>query len=116
MTHPFLPQRGEEYRALERRRQQGVDIFIYREAPGQPQRHIPVAWTSLAEPDPWESTEVRSPFRLPDLLELAALLREMSCQRDSAAHVKKIPPGDQKDQTRKNPQSVLNLEFSRNEP
>ena len=96
VTHPFLPQRGEEYRALERRRQSGVDIVIYREAAGQPQRHIPVAWTDLAEPDPWvDSSKDSSPFLWPDLLQAAALVRELGCQGEFAGVVKEFSP-DQK--------------------
>lgn len=91
MTHPFLPQRGEEYRALERRRQKGVDILIYRESEGQPRRHIPVSWTDLGEADPWTGFSAsQSPFRWPDLLQMAALIRELDCQGDFAGGVKEI--------------------------
>jgi len=79
---------------LERRRQWGVEIVVYREAAEQPRRFIPVAWTDLVEPDPWSgASEGRSPFRWPDLLRLVELVRELSCQGDFAAGGKEISPG-----------------------
>lgn len=78
---------------LERRRHRGIEVIIYQEAAGLPRRFIPVSWTNLAEPDPWlDRSGDRSPFRLPDLLQLVALIREVSCQEDFAESVKRIPP------------------------
>jgi uncharacterized protein DUF5372 len=79
---------------LERRRQWGVDIVIFRESAEQPRRFIPVAWTDLMESDPWvEVSGGRSSFRWPDLLRLADLVRELSCQGDFAVSGKEISPG-----------------------
>lgn len=100
VTHPFLPQRGEEYEVLERRLQWGINVVIYREEPGQPRRFIPVAWTDLAEPDPWGDSSGRSPFRWPDLLRLAELVRELGCQEDFAGGDKRILPNQGSSPTR----------------
>jgi Family of unknown function (DUF5372) len=78
---------------LERHRFWGVDVIVYREAAEPARRFIPVAWTDLAEPDPWRDVcGGRSPFRWPDLLRLAALIRELTCQEDFAASGKRISP------------------------
>jgi len=79
---------------LERHRRWGVDVLVYREAGELAQRLIPVAWTDLAEPDPWgELGGGQSPFRWPDLLAMVALIRELDCQEDFAADEKRISPG-----------------------
>jgi hypothetical protein len=78
---------------LERHRQWGVDVLVYREAAEQARRFIPVAWTDLAEPDSWRDLcGGRSPFRWPDLLAMVALIRELTCQEDFAVRGKRISP------------------------
>jgi hypothetical protein len=78
---------------LERHRQWGVDVLVYREAAEQARRFIPVAWTNLAEPDPWgDLCGRRSLFRWPDLLEMVVLIRELTRQEDFAASGKRISP------------------------
>jgi hypothetical protein len=43
-------------------------------------RSLPVAWTDVAPVDPFVATAAgRAPFRLEDLLALAALLRDIGC-------------------------------------
>lgn len=78
---------------MERHRHWGVEVIVYREAAGQPRRFIPVAWTDLAEPDLWaDLCGGRSPFRWPDLLRLAGLIRDLTCQEDFAVDDKGISP------------------------
>lgn len=78
---------------MERHRQWGVDVLVYRETAEQARRFIPVSWTDLAEPDAWKDLcGGRSFFRWPDLLEMVVLIQELSCQDDFAEHGKEISP------------------------
>ena len=53
------------------------DEWVAYEYQGSPGR-VPVAWTTLAEPDPFLVVAAqRSPFHINDLLRLAALIRSL---------------------------------------
>jgi hypothetical protein len=60
----------------------GQDRVTYYDAHGRLQS-IPTAWTSLGEVDRWIETLGGTPteFRLPDLVELAALLKTLKDKR-----------------------------------
>ena len=77
ITHPFHPLVGQEIDFVVRRVQWGEDRVFYR----NPRGHIaslPADWTSAAPADPLVAQGAgRSRFRVPDLIELAALLREL---------------------------------------
>ena len=65
--------------------------MFFRE-PGQTQvRSLPAAWTDVVEPDPFLVVSAgRAYFRATDLLQLRALLSELTrrCKRDYAVDVK----------------------------
>lgn len=97
---------------MERHRQWGVDVLVYREAAEQARRFIPVAWTDLAEPDPWgDLCGGRSPFRWPDLLAMVALIRELVCQEDFAVRGKGISPGPGRRPARKRGQTDPDIQI-----
>ena len=82
MTHPFHPLFGREFSIVTHRQYWGEERLVFYD-----DQHvlvsIPLAWTSLAPPDPFVVLSAdRSPFRLEDLIELAQLVRRI---RDARA-------------------------------
>ena len=74
MTHLFHPWRGREFLLIGVRRNWSEDRVFFLDDGGV-QRSLPVGWTDAAEPDLFvEFAAGRSPFRLQDLLALAALI------------------------------------------
>jgi hypothetical protein len=74
VTHPFHPRHGQELDVLAHRVQWGEGRVFYRDPQGH-RASMPVGWTSLAAQDPYLAVgAARSRFRLPDLIDLAALL------------------------------------------
>lgn len=75
MTHRFHPLRGAEFALVTAKATWGLDRVYYHDAEGT-LVSMPRAWTSVRPCDPFvEVSAGRSPFRIQDLLELAALLR-----------------------------------------
>jgi hypothetical protein len=82
VTHPFHPLFGREFTIATRRRYWGDERLVFYD-----DQHalasIPLAWTSLAPPDPFVLLSAgRSPFRLEDLIQLAQLIHRV---RDARA-------------------------------
>ena len=74
MTHPFHPLYGKTFVLVTCRHNWSEDHVYYRDEAGT-LRPVPLAWTSLAPPDPFVSLSAgRSAFRVTDLLELSRLL------------------------------------------
>jgi hypothetical protein len=77
ITHPFHPHCGQVLDVIVCRAQWGEQRVFYRDPSGH-RASLPVTWTSLAPADPYVAVAAgRSPFRVHDLLELAALLAEI---------------------------------------
>jgi hypothetical protein len=75
VTHPFHPQRGQEFELLDRRRTWGEDRVYFEDERGELKR-LPAAWTSAADTDPFVSiSKGRSFFRVEDLIALAGVLK-----------------------------------------
>ena len=74
VTHPFHPWVGREYVFVAERSTWGEDRVFFLDDDGT-QRSLPSRWTSLAALDPFVVVAAgRSPFRVADLLDVAALL------------------------------------------
>jgi hypothetical protein len=74
VTHPFHPLYGKTFALVTCRHNWSEDHVYYRDAGGT-LRPVPLAWTSLAPPDPFVRLSAgRSAFRVADLLELSRLL------------------------------------------
>ena len=76
ITHPFHPLVGREFTIITYRQNWGEDRVFFHDDQGK-FTNIPTQWTSLFPGDPLVNTE--SFFRVPDLLELAQVLRKL-CQ------------------------------------
>lgn len=75
VTHPFHPLFGREFELLEYRQCWGEERVFYLDQQGD-LRSLPAYWTSAAADDPLLVIAVgRSMFRVPDLLELVAMIR-----------------------------------------
>lgn len=69
--------RGQRFALVDRRLTWGEDRVYYHDASGKLCR-IRVQWTSLAEIDPFvQAAAGRSSLRVPDLLQLAALVGQL---------------------------------------
>lgn len=78
MTHPFVPQRGEEYESVDRLVSWGERRLYYYDADGV-LRYIPESWTDLAALEPFVVLGAgRAHFRIDDLLRLMALIEGVS--------------------------------------
>lgn len=77
MTHPFVPQHGQELEAIERRVSWGECRLYYYDAEGL-LRYIPESWTDLAPPEPLVVLAGRVHFRIDDLLRLVALIEALA--------------------------------------
>jgi hypothetical protein len=88
VTHRFHPLYGAQFELVTARETWGLDRVYYRDAAGA-LVSLPRAWTSARPFDPFvEVSAGRSPFRLQDLLELAALLRSVARrQGEEGGHV-----------------------------
>ena len=74
ITHPFHPFRGQPLPLLHRGVSAGCE-WVLLQLPDGPVLRIPLAWTDLSAPDPYVlAGQGRASFRVPDLLELRALL------------------------------------------
>ncbi|MBL7224410.1 MAG: hypothetical protein ISS72_11200 [Candidatus Brocadiae bacterium] len=77
MTHPFHPLCGREFALVIYRRAWGEERVYYHDDAGK-LRSLPSAWTSVSAVDPFVVLAAgRSPFRVPDLLELCRLMGTM---------------------------------------
>jgi hypothetical protein len=77
VTHPFHPLCGQELECVGRRHNWGEDRILYRDSQGY-LASVPTGWTSVAPEDPYVVLGGgRSPFRITDLLELAALVTRL---------------------------------------
>jgi hypothetical protein len=74
VTHPFHPCVGREYVFVAERSTWGEDRVFFLDEDGT-RRSLPSRWTSIAVPDLFVVVAAgRSPFRVADLLDVAALL------------------------------------------
>jgi Family of unknown function (DUF5372) len=74
ITHPFHPWFDQEFKAIECRRSWREDKVFFRDLNGR-STSLPIAWTSLAVPDPFLVISNRKArFRPRDLLELVDLI------------------------------------------
>lgn len=75
ITHPFHPLCGRRFELVLCNYNPVPGRVFYHDADGR-LRPIPIAWTSLAEPDPFcVVSDGRALFRVEDLLELARMIR-----------------------------------------
>lgn len=78
ITHPFHPRCGQALDVFACRVQWGEERVFYHDAQGH-QASLPARWTSLVAADPYVALAAgRSHFRLQDLIELTALLQELT--------------------------------------
>jgi hypothetical protein len=78
ITHPFHPLAGREFGVVTWRHNWSEDRVYFLDDE-EKLRSVPSQWTSLAPEDPAVAMGVESAhFRLAELLELAALLREQA--------------------------------------
>ena len=77
ITHPFHPLRGKRFELISCKYDTVPGRVFYYDDDGC-LRPIPIAWTSLAKPDPFcVVSDGRALFRVEDLLELARLIRRI---------------------------------------
>jgi hypothetical protein len=78
VTHPFHPLNGREFALLDRRNTWGEDRVYFHDDVGR-LRRIPAAWTNAVVADVFAAVSGgRSHFRIPELLELVALIARQS--------------------------------------
>jgi hypothetical protein len=77
VTHPFHPLRGQELLVLRRGVGRHREVLVVQQEDGR-EKQMPAAWTDLREPDEYvELTAGQARLRLPDLLQLTALVSEL---------------------------------------
>ena len=77
VTHPFHPLYQRKFRLVTYRFSWGEDRVYFHDEDGR-LVSLPAAWTSAVPPDPFVVVaDGRSAFRVQDLVELAALLRQL---------------------------------------
>ena len=80
VEHPFHPLHGREIVVVDKRRSRHGDRVWY-EADDGSTHTLPLAWTSLADPHPFELISAgRARFHTEDLLRLAALIDDVRRQ------------------------------------
>jgi hypothetical protein len=78
VTHPFHPWFGWEFLLLAVRQTWSQDRVFFLDAQSR-QFSLPVAWTDVAEPEPFVVMAAgRCPFRFADLVELRRLIDDLS--------------------------------------
>ena len=78
VVHPFHPLSGQEFELLTYAHTWGEERVFFRKAGEARTRSIPASWTDVEGPDPFVVLAAgRSPFRVADLLALAALVEEL---------------------------------------
>ena len=91
VSHPFHPLAGQEFILITYRQNWGEDRVYFQDNQGK-LTSIPAQWTSLFPDDPWVSLSTsQSYFRVPDLLELAQLIKSLYATSDGSSCTKKIP-------------------------
>jgi hypothetical protein len=81
ITHPFIPQYGNEYEFIDRRLTWGEDRVVYINQKGDVAAVL-TSWTDVAEPDIFVLQSAgRSNFRYSDLIELSRLLKYLKNNR-----------------------------------
>ena len=82
VTHPFHPLKGCEYSLVTYRHNWGEDRVYFHADKGD-LSSLPVSWTSVAPKDPFREVAAgRCLLRFVDLLELAALARQIAARDD----------------------------------
>lgn len=77
ITHPFHPKTGQEFRIVQWRHNWNETLVYFTDGRNRLQS-VPEAWTDLLADDPLIIiAKERAHFRVPDLLELAILLKEL---------------------------------------
>ena len=77
ISHPFHPLNGQKIDVVAHRAQWGETRVYYRDRLGH-RASLPTCWTSLAAEDPYITAGAgRSHFRVPDLIDLVALLEDL---------------------------------------
>jgi Family of unknown function (DUF5372) len=83
ITHPFHPLRGREFTLVTYRHNWGEHRVYFHDDTGR-LVSLPAQWTSVFPTDPYVTISAgRSPFRVPDLLELAQQIARIGQGRDS---------------------------------
>jgi len=86
VTHPFHPLYGRKFALVTCRHDWGEDRVYYHDDEGK-LSSLPSAWTTVSAVDPFVVLAAeRSPFRLPDLLELCRLLEAMGDRQGDRTH------------------------------
>jgi hypothetical protein len=77
ITHPFHPLRGQAFPLLSQRFAWGEERVFFLDAQTHEVHSLPLAWTSLAPPDPFLIVaDGEAVLRLRDLQQLAQFLRQ----------------------------------------
>ncbi|WP_201360155.1 DUF5372 family protein [Dictyobacter formicarum] len=77
ITHPFHPLCGQSFPLLSQRVARGEERVFFSHPQTQEMRSLPLAWTSLALPDPFlVVADGNAVLRLKDLQQLVQLLRQ----------------------------------------
>jgi Family of unknown function (DUF5372) len=77
VTHPFHPLAGRQFSLVVRKNNWAEDRVFFFADDGQ-LTSLPSCWTDVDPPDPFDAVSAgRSPFRVEDLLALAALIDGM---------------------------------------
>jgi hypothetical protein len=83
VTHPFHPWHGRQFEVFTVRQNWGEQRVMFFDEE-QRLRSLPLAWTSLAPPDPFVvMAGGRAPFHLESLVRLAHLLRTLAAQTEA---------------------------------
>ena len=84
ITHPFIPQYGNEYEFIGRRLNWGEDRVAYFGEKGDAATVL-TSWTDVAEPDMFIMQSAgRSNFKYSDLVELSKILKYLKKQINSS--------------------------------
>ncbi len=89
VSHPFHPLVGQEFILITYRQNWGEDRVYFHDN-HEKLVSIPAQWTSLFSEDPWVSLSAnQSYFRVPDLLELIQLIKDVFITSNTSSCTKK---------------------------
>ncbi len=88
VSHPFHPWAGQEFVLITYRQNWGEDRVYFHDK-HEKLVSIPAQWTSLFPEDPWVSMSTnKSYFRVPDLLELIQLIKDVFGTSNTSSCIK----------------------------
>jgi len=83
ITHPFHPLSGQIFLLLSQRLAWGEERVFFADPQTQQVRSLPLAWTSLAPPDPFLVVAAgKAVLRFSDLHQLTQFLKEKTYQQE----------------------------------